>query len=174
MMPQNLKRKSSLFKSNNCETSIVNIHRSCPNPDYSYDICLDCCYELRKGRHSGAYQKITVPKSSDGTNLETANVIIENVFYGSPRWKAKIAGNIPCPPKVHGGCGTDNLELRRILCASWVIGIAEGLITNCQLSDVDLSRKCSLCVSASSAQEDHVCCDVRQSAFREYNQDKFL
>lgn len=162
---------------NNCETSIVNIHRSCPNPDCSYDICLDCCHQLRKGCHPGVTQKITVPKSSDGANLETANVIIENMFYGSPGWKAKIDGNIPCPPKEHGGCGTENLELRRILDANLVeklIGIAEGLITNCQLSDVDFSRKCSLCVSASSAQEDHVCCDVRQSAFREYSQDNFL
>ncbi|XP_073145799.1 lysine-specific demethylase JMJ27-like isoform X2 [Henckelia pumila] len=164
---------------NNCVTSIVNIHRSCPNPDCSYDICLDCCYELRNGLHPGAIQEITIPKSSDGTNLEIppANGILENVFYGSPKWKAKIDGNIPCPPKEHGGCGTKNLELRRILNANWVeelIGIAEGLITNYKSSDVGFSQECSLCVSASSAHEDHVCCGVRQSAFREYSQDNFL
>lgn len=164
---------------NNCATSIVNIHRSCPNPDCSYDICLDCCYELRKGLHPGAIQEIIIPKSSDDTNLEIppANGIIENLCYSSPKWKAKTDGNIPCPPKEHGGCETGNLELRRILDAYWVeklIGITEGLITNYQLSDVGFSQKCSLCVSASSAQEDHVCCNVRQSAFREYSQDNFL
>ncbi|XP_073272579.1 uncharacterized protein [Primulina huaijiensis] len=164
---------------NNCETSIVNIHRSCPNPDCSYDLCLDCCYELRKGLQLGAIQEIIIPKSSDGTNLEIppANGIIENVFYGSPKWKAKIDGNIPCPPKAQGGCESGNLELRRILDANWVdklIGLTEGLITNYQLSDVGFSQKCSLCVSASSAQEDHVCCNARQSAFREYSQDNFL
>ncbi|KZV31024.1 hypothetical protein F511_18128 [Dorcoceras hygrometricum] len=161
---------------NNCETSIVNIHRSCPNPNCSYDICLDCCQELRKDLLPGAIQEPTVPRSSDGTNLEItpANGILENVF---PEWKAKFDGNIPCPPKEHGGCGTENLELRRILEAHWVeklIRITEGLIKSYQVSDVGFSGKCSLCVTASPSQEDLVSCDVRQSASRECGQDNFL
>ncbi|XP_059668803.1 lysine-specific demethylase JMJ29-like [Cornus florida] len=32
---------------NNCRTSIVDFHRSCPN--CSYDLCLTCCWEIRNG-----------------------------------------------------------------------------------------------------------------------------
>lgn len=45
--------KLHLFDSDNCNTSIVNFHRSCPNPDCSYDLCLSCCWEIRKGSQPG-------------------------------------------------------------------------------------------------------------------------
>ncbi|XP_071912794.1 lysine-specific demethylase JMJ27-like isoform X1 [Coffea arabica] len=37
---------------NNCKTSIVDYHRSCPN--CSYDLCLRCCRELRDGCLQGS------------------------------------------------------------------------------------------------------------------------
>ncbi|KAL0317998.1 UNVERIFIED_CONTAM: hypothetical protein Sangu_2214100 [Sesamum angustifolium] len=56
----------------NCKTSIVNFHRSCPNPACSYDICLNCCYELRKGIQPGGIETKPIPRSSL-TSLEGRN-----------------------------------------------------------------------------------------------------
>ncbi|KAL0304414.1 UNVERIFIED_CONTAM: Lysine-specific demethylase, partial [Sesamum radiatum] len=48
----------------NCKTSIVNFHRSCPNPACSYDICLNCCYELRKGLQPGSIETKPIPSAN--------------------------------------------------------------------------------------------------------------
>ncbi|KAL8550780.1 hypothetical protein ACS0TY_000019 [Phlomoides rotata] len=132
---------------NNCKTSIGNFHRSCPNPACSYDICTDCCSELRSSLQPGG--------------REVAST-----------WAAKNDGNIPCPPKELGGCGTTNLVLRRIFGANWVerlIGRAENLTSNYQLPHVDFSQKCLACLTASNDFP-----EVRRAAFRENSQDNFL
>lgn len=148
-----------LFNSDNCKTSIVNFHRSCPNPDCSCDICHNCCDELRKGLQPGGIESKELPESA-GT-----------------KWKIKNDGSIPCLPKEHGGCGMGSLALRRIFDANWVeklIRAAEKFTSNYQLPEVDFSRKCSLCFPASSPQGGNDSSNVRQAACREYSQDNFL
>lgn len=133
-----------LLNSDNCKTSIANFHRSCPNPACSYDICPDCCSELRNGLQPGGRE---IPST----------------------WAAKNDGNIPCPPKELGGCGTKNLVLRRILGANWVerlIGRVANYTSNYQLPDIDFSQNCLACLT-----DIH---EVRRAAFRENSQDNFL
>ncbi|PIN27118.1 putative transcription factor 5qNCA, contains JmjC domain [Handroanthus impetiginosus] len=155
----------------NCKTSIVNFHRSCPNPACSYDICLDCCYELRKGLQPGGIEtSFEGRNASNNKHMECAstNGLVDDIYFGFPKWEAKSDGAIPCPPKEHGGCGTENLVLRRILGANWVeslIRTAEDFTSTYQLPDIDFSQKCSLCVNFS---------EVRQAACRKSSQDNFL
>ncbi|KAI3970394.1 hypothetical protein MKX01_024041 [Papaver californicum] len=43
---------------NNCKTSIVDYHRSCPN--CNYDLCLTCCREIRDGSFQGGGEEVNV------------------------------------------------------------------------------------------------------------------
>ncbi|KAJ0877591.1 putative transcription factor & chromatin remodeling &Metalloenzymes JmjC family [Helianthus annuus] len=62
-----------------------------------YDLCLLCCRELRDGQ----LKRMTI------------------------RWKARIDGSIPCPPKDIGGCNDGTLDLKRILCVNWIVNLLE-------------------------------------------------
>ncbi|KAJ0754085.1 hypothetical protein HanPI659440_Chr09g0342991 [Helianthus annuus] len=67
-----------------CNTSIVNSHRSCPSPDCSYDICLNCFRELRDGIQPGGME----PESSFQQFLEHSQLQDaepNTQFFG---WKA--------------------------------------------------------------------------------------
>ncbi|KAL6533317.1 hypothetical protein OROMI_027430 [Orobanche minor] len=150
----------------NCKTSIVNFHRSCAA--CSYDICLDCCHELRKGRQPGGMEAMSLPRSVK-TSLEIQNSLNGTSIH-VPKWEAMNDGRIPCPPEELGGCGTQNLQLKRILDANWVedlIVTAQEFTFNYQLPDIDFSQKCSLCVG-------NEFCEVRGAAHREYSRDNFL
>lgn len=74
---------------NNCNTSIVDLHRTCPS--CSYDLCLTCCQEIREGCFLGDC-------ADDDRNLH--------------EWRATETGDIPCPPKERGSCGNNRLELK--------------------------------------------------------------
>ncbi|KAF9616411.1 hypothetical protein IFM89_029665 [Coptis chinensis] len=182
----------------NCHTSIVDIHRSCPNVDCSYDLCLTCCRELREGFQPGGNEA----DSSHQQFIERGNNqdIDENGLSGAlrkgsgrqtpvalasnncmtrsccqfPDWKANGDGSIPCPPKERGGCGNGLLELRRNFNAHWVLELlnnAEELTQNCQFSDDELSPCCPLCSSSGSSRCDEMSSEVRQAAFRENSHD---
>ena len=43
---------------NNCRTSIVDFHRSCPDCDY--DLCVTCCCEIRDGHLQGGQKEVIV------------------------------------------------------------------------------------------------------------------
>ncbi|XP_020247102.1 lysine-specific demethylase JMJ25-like isoform X2 [Asparagus officinalis] len=101
----------------NCRTSIVDFHRSCPC--CSYDLCLYCCRQVRQGVVPGGYGKPLPQFIFRGTKY----------FHGGPpqisspikpdepeapheatrEWKADSDGSIHCPT---GGCGSATLELR--------------------------------------------------------------
>ncbi|XP_043695282.1 lysine-specific demethylase JMJ25-like isoform X1 [Telopea speciosissima] len=49
----------------NCKTSIVDFHRSCPN--CSYDLCLTCCREIRDGCPQGGREEVEVEFYDRGT-----------------------------------------------------------------------------------------------------------
>ncbi|XP_047970080.1 uncharacterized protein LOC125213527 isoform X2 [Salvia hispanica] len=166
----------------NCKLSIVNFHRSCPNLACSYDICLDCCSELRRGLQPGedAAKSTGSSKTSldrrifvDDKNVEAASANGPDLHSGFPKWESKNGRSIPCPPKELGGCGTEDLVLKRIFDADWVeklIASAEKFSSSYQLPSIEFSQKCSLCFS----QDVNDFPEVRQASLRENSQDNFL
>lgn len=188
----------NLFNSDNCNTSIVNFHRSCSNPDCSYDLCLTCCRELRKGfqhgdeeaesSHGQFFEGLcgqntelngqTENGKRCGAESDMALPVTEGIAYMScnvPDWKADAGGRIPCPPKIRGGCGNEMLALRRIFEANWVYDLiksAEDLLCNYQPPDNDFSLGCCLChPMAGNRVRDS---EVRQAAHRVSSNDNFL
>ncbi|OVA06274.1 zinc finger protein [Macleaya cordata] len=183
----------------NCNTSIVDFHRSCPNPDCSYDLCLTCCRELREGRQPGGSEaesshrhfverahgqgtdvksKTRAPKKRSGWESQVAlesKVCKTKESSQFPEWSANADGSIPCPPKERGGCGIEILALRRNFKTNWVgklLNNAEELTNNCQFPDGDFSLGCSSCHL--SAENDKNNSEVRQAAFRESSHDNLL
>ncbi|GKV20102.1 hypothetical protein SLEP1_g30267 [Rubroshorea leprosula] len=92
---------------NNCCTTIVDLHRSCPR--CNYDLCLTCCKEIRDGCLRG--WDVIDEKS------EISSDIREELIS---KWKAKENGDIPCPVEDLKGCGYQRLELKRMYPAGWV------------------------------------------------------
>ncbi|XP_057951581.1 uncharacterized protein LOC131146196 isoform X2 [Malania oleifera] len=185
----------------NCNTSIVNFHRSCPNPDCSYDLCITCCLELRKGSWPGDKKEESSQRQYNrrvnGQDLDLNGQILAsmkdchqeiqadlpenkcaaNMYCNFPDWRAETSGRIPCPPKAHGGCGTETLELRRIFEPDWatkLIQKAENLTINYQMPDIDFSQGCSLCLPVRSSGNVGKGSEVRQAAFRKESHDNFL
>lgn len=179
----------------NCNTSIVNFHRSCPNPDCSYDICVDCCRELRDGAPHGATEaSSSLNKSVEASRIEAlrgnnpsngwrspetllANGCPNHMSFDVAEWRARSDDSIPCPPKECGGCGSSLMALRRIFEANWVdqlIQSAEALTCNYRLPDIDLSHGCSFCLATTSVQNGDNHCQVRQASFRSNSHDNFL
>ncbi|XP_019427149.1 PREDICTED: lysine-specific demethylase JMJ25-like isoform X1 [Lupinus angustifolius] len=137
----------------NCNTSIVNFHRSCPNPDCRYDLCLTCCMELRNGLHGDDISFSASEGKADTPSVTSA-------------WRAEINGRIPCPPKARGGCGTTILSLRRLFEANRVDSLISNVVeltARYQPPIVDLSLRCLVCHSS-----------VRKAASRETSHDNLL
>ncbi|KAK8521114.1 hypothetical protein V6N12_005028 [Hibiscus sabdariffa] len=147
----------------NCNTSIVNFHRSCPNPDCFYDLCITCCHEIRKG--------------SQPEEKEAKSSPLLSIPCNALDWRAEADGGIPCPPQGRGGCGREKLTLRRIFETNSVeqlIQSAEELAINFQLPDIKFSEGCSLCQTSCSAGNEAKNFEVRQAAHREKSHDNFV
>lgn len=184
--------------SDNCNTSIYGFYRSCPNTGCSYDLCLVCCQELRKGcqpggmeagtshekfeeifhHHGSTKNRSKIHRKRYDWESELAPTSFHSqadMFSPFPEWKANGDGNIPCPPKQRGGCGTALLELRRIYKANWVAKLlnnAEDLTRNYTPLDVDITEKCSSCQL--NLLEGKINPEVRRAAFRDGSKDNFL
>ncbi|XP_073221737.1 lysine-specific demethylase JMJ27 isoform X2 [Cicer arietinum] len=182
----------------NCNTSIHGFYRSCPNEGCSYDLCIGCCQELREGNQPGGMEAGTSHEKFEesfhihdstknqsethckryGWESELAPSSFHSqadMFSPFPEWKANSDGNIPCPPKQRGGCGTALLELRRIYKANWVAKLlnnAEDLTRNYTPLDVGITEKCSLCQLYLF--EGKINPEVRRAAFRDDGKDNFL
>ncbi|XP_031269234.1 uncharacterized protein LOC116127730 isoform X2 [Pistacia vera] len=168
----------------NCSTSIVNFHRSCPNPDCSYDLCLTCCGEIRKGFQQGHIEeelseKQLAEKANGQVTDFDSQISADKIAKTScnfPDWRAEADGRIPCPPKAHGGCGTQILALRHIFDANYIeklIKTAEDLTINYKPLDI-VSQGCSLCNHVYSAEDGVKTFEVRQAAYRDNSQDNYL
>ncbi|KAJ7965343.1 Lysine-specific demethylase JMJ25 [Quillaja saponaria] len=168
----------------NCNTSIVNFHRSCPSPSCSYDLCLTCCLELRRGLQYGKSVVESCFSMVNGHGADGADMVFQiptngyeinaNILCDTPAWKAETDGRIPCPPKEQGGCGTAFLLLRRIFEANWVdqlIRRAEALTIKYQPLNIDLTQKCLSCHNSA---ENGVQDSVRLAASRKNCHDNFL
>ncbi|XP_019081261.1 lysine-specific demethylase JMJ27 isoform X6 [Vitis vinifera] len=193
--------KNERLYCDNCNTSIVDFHRSCPNPDCSYDLCLICCRELREGRQPGgseaetshqqfverAHGQVADGKSKATTKRKRNGRVSEvelaaddskaDVSNQFPDWRATGDGSIPCPPKERGGCGTAILELRRNFKANWVMKLiqsSEDLICHYQLPDHNFSQGCSLCWPNVTGRNSEQNSEMRKAAFRKHGHDNFL
>ncbi|KAL6279270.1 hypothetical protein ACE6H2_016151 [Prunus campanulata] len=99
---------------NNCKTSIFDLHRTCPS--CSYDLCLNCCREIRDGHLQGGGEEVIMEYVSRGLHyLHGGKEKVELPPETSPNcsgrstfeWKPNEDGNIPCPPKDMNGCGDE-------------------------------------------------------------------
>ncbi|KAI3903092.1 hypothetical protein MKW92_005673, partial [Papaver armeniacum] len=119
----------------NCQTLIVDLHRSCSN--CSYDLCLSCCREIRDGLPPGGAKEITeeyidrgVPymhakklKPSKGLAKSYLRAKKTKPPKGQARlskratneWKIMDTGSISC-----ACCCSGTLELKYILPDNWV------------------------------------------------------
>ncbi|XP_015573214.2 lysine-specific demethylase JMJ25 isoform X1 [Ricinus communis] len=185
----------------NCNTSIVNFHRSCSDPGCSYDLCLTCCSEIRKGIQSGGNDaesllhqfvervngqdtylndQITANQKRFCCEMQVSHLVNKcdtESSNDSPDWRAETDGQISCPPKARGGCGTGMLVMRRVFEANMVkelIKNTEELIINYKPPDTDSFQGCYLCRPFSSTDCIMKDFEVRKAADREKSDDNFL
>ncbi|KAK9144020.1 hypothetical protein Syun_013420 [Stephania yunnanensis] len=157
----------------NCNTSIVNIYRSCPNLNCSYDLCLTCCRELREGCQPGVVRSYDC--KSEVAQMEKHCALVASADF--PDWRANADGSIVCPPKERGGCGISILALRRNFDVTWLAELlkdAEELTSNCQFHDDNHSQCCQCIPDVSSADYCGNDSEARRAAFRENSHDNFL
>ncbi|KAG8382085.1 hypothetical protein BUALT_Bualt05G0039800 [Buddleja alternifolia] len=107
---------------NNCRTSIVDFHRSCPN--CSYDLCITCCGEIREGCLRGCDEVVFNYRDKGesylhGLEPSEKGETKSRTSLPLPDWKAQESGEIPCPTEERGGCGNGKLKLRWIFRESW-------------------------------------------------------
>lgn len=188
--------KSERLYCDNCNTSIVNFHRSCPK--CSYDLCLACCQELREGFQPGgneaetshqqfveranfqiAHKDDNAPRKRHGWESQECSAINDKSYMSSyfPDWQANADGSIPCPPSDRGGCGASTLEFRRVFKANWVTKLmsnAEDITSQYKPPDVEFSTECSFCQPNGSDRNSDSKSNVRHAANREGSRDNYL
>ncbi|XP_017223213.1 lysine-specific demethylase JMJ28 [Daucus carota subsp. sativus] len=117
----------------NCNTSIVDYHRSCTR--CSYKLCISCCHKFRQGKISGDLKenKIMYPyrkractsndklpsdrKKNSSVKQDSKSVAASTL---SQNWNVYKDGRISCPPKDLGGCGGNiSLDLRCLYPFGW-------------------------------------------------------
>lgn len=171
-----------LLCSDNCRTSIVDFHRSCPK--CPYDICVTCCREIREGCLRGCDKEVVIQYIDRGrdylhgnTNSKKKATLPSCSESNScsdqmplPEWRATEAGEIPCP-RGHG-----HLELKSILGESWVLDLkvkAESVAVSCEIADAShISSQCS-CLELNEGV--HVAYgQLRKGASRQNSNDNFL
>lgn len=110
--------------SNHCATSIIDLHRSCP--ECSYELCLICCGEIRKNGLLGQ-RKVNFGYFDRGFDYIHGGAPLQDSFCESSslcdsasEWVAEDNGSLLCAPTEMGGCGVHMLELKRILPEDWI------------------------------------------------------
>ncbi|XP_028063140.1 lysine-specific demethylase JMJ25-like isoform X2 [Camellia sinensis] len=128
---------------NYCATSIIDLHRSCPN--CSFELCLSCCREIRNGEALGGGNKVVFQYMNRGYDyihggdpLPNSCQVKTSTDHNKPltKWVAGDDGSVTCAPKEMGGCGNCVLELKRILPHCWTSILeakAEEISKNCEV-----------------------------------------
>ncbi|XP_059639158.1 lysine-specific demethylase JMJ26-like [Cornus florida] len=159
---------------NNCRTSIVDFHRSCPN--CSYDLCLTCCWEIRNGCLRGE-KPLPLPMDQKGSLSSSLKSSSEDKKSPISEWKAKETGVIPCPTKEMGGCGHDCLELKCMYPKSWVSELkkkVKKIVETHELADLDRISKQRCSCFKSDVEIDIGNGKLRKSASRKDSEDNYL
>ncbi|MCH80932.1 lysine-specific demethylase 3B, partial [Trifolium medium] len=161
----------------NCKTSIFDYHRSCT--ECSFDLCLLCCCELRRGQLLGGADPYDFKFISRGKDYlhggKAEEITREKVSHdeirewSKSRWHADSDGNIPCP-KANNGCDHGYLELRIILEPNYISELvckAKKLAETIKLQEAEepLDNRCSCLKSVRNADDIHN--NTREAAFRE-------
>ncbi|KAL2325526.1 hypothetical protein Fmac_024584 [Flemingia macrophylla] len=113
---------------NFCRIPITDYHRRCPS--CSYDLCLNCCRDLR----------VATAERNKEPHMEQAKTSDRNLLSKFPHWGSNDNGSIPCPPKEYGGCGYSSLNLCRIFKMNWVAKLVknvEEMVSGCRISNAD-------------------------------------
>nr|KAJ0189179.1 hypothetical protein LSAT_V11C800401530 [Lactuca sativa] len=113
-----------------CKTSIFDLHRSCPS--CHYNLCLQCCWELRDGNPQGNKEEVIIEHKDPGPEYLHGNpkgfrkawkktcYVEKAAEHPAPKekqthdWNSLVDGRILCPPKSMGGCVRGILELMHI------------------------------------------------------------
>ncbi|KAL7599343.1 hypothetical protein Lser_V15G23172 [Lactuca serriola] len=174
-----------------CKTSIFDLHRSCPS--CQYDLCLQCCWELRDGNPKGNTEEVILEFKDPGLDYlhggkesvgesknkrDTRNVV-SNFVNAAPKekqsheWKSLDDGRISCPPESMGGCGCGILELMHIKpldTVSKLLEKAQELLKMHKLEEDmrDMPEKWCTCSSNGGDQQ------LRKAASRENSNDNYL
>ncbi|KAL5539692.1 hypothetical protein UlMin_042240, partial [Ulmus minor] len=168
----------------NCKTSIVDYHRSCPR--CSYDLCLICCREIREGELQGGGEEVPYQFINRGFEYyHGAKDIVEHSFERNTKdcskptseWKMNEDGSIPCPPKDMKGCGGGLLELRCTLSenlSSELVNKAEEIARTFNYMNVcgTPAQQC-LCFTADGV-TDLSSNKLRKASSREGSKDNYL
>ncbi|KAI3978003.1 hypothetical protein MKX01_032380 [Papaver californicum] len=171
------------FIYNNCKTSIVDYHQSCPN--CNYDLCLTCCREIHDGSFQVCEEEVNVkfvdrgnsymhaepeePLKSD-TNPEPTDLLEDHVKLKS-EWKVADDCSIPC-----ASCGSGLLELKHILPENWVSDLvksADEVATEFNIFDVPMTATEQCSCSNPVGDADNNSDNLRRSASREVD-DNYL
>ncbi|XP_006391906.2 lysine-specific demethylase JMJ25 isoform X2 [Eutrema salsugineum] len=166
-----------------CATSIVDMHRSCPK--CSYELCLNCCQEIREGSLSER-PEMKLPyvdkgyRYMHGLDMEpsSSSVSEEEVANLSAKWNVGFNGSITCAPKELGGCGDSMLELKRILPENFLARLEQKAETflasykkspgvlNCRCSalETDMTRKAA---SRTSSSDNYLFCPESRGVLKE-------
>ncbi|XP_068639493.1 lysine-specific demethylase JMJ26-like isoform X2 [Aristolochia californica] len=165
-----------------CKASIIDFHRSCPQ--CSYDLCLSCCWDIRRGSLPDHIEK------PNNHNKENAHGQGGYVFSGQSQeidptlrsipleWKVSNGdGVIHCPPKELGGCGTSLLDLRCVFPLNWTQElevIAEEIACSYDFSEIlDAPPCCSFCAEMNDKGGEFNA-NLREAATREDSNDNYL
>ncbi|KAK4485058.1 hypothetical protein RD792_007666 [Penstemon davidsonii] len=131
---------------NHCSTSIVDLHRSCPK--CSYELCLNCCREIRSGQLPGACNRSIFRYMDRGLDymhggdplpksLHTETLNKDSGMHIN--WAASNKG-ILCAPIELGGCASSNLELKCLLPKHWISTLlrrAEKIMIRCNFIEAN-------------------------------------
>ncbi|KDP20870.1 hypothetical protein JCGZ_21341 [Jatropha curcas] len=179
------------FFCNSCDTSIVDLHRSCAS--CSYTLCLSCCQDIFQGKLPASVKSLLCKCPSrrkactSGNQLsEMKSVCFSKRNYGSkyfdssmllPNWKVPDGnGGIPCPPPEFGGCGDSLLGLSSVFPSSWTKELetsAEEIVGCYELPEtLDIVSPCSLCLGMDC--EVNGIMQLQEAAIREDSNDNFL
>jgi lysine-specific demethylase 3 len=129
-----------LCGSDNCDTSIYDLHRTCPRCDY--ELCIACCRELREGNlrgscfkttdndypnrgadylHGGDAAAVAQPDPSPSSGDPSDEVITCMIGAWVADTHELADGRIRCPPEELGGCGGRRmLRLKRMFPDNWL------------------------------------------------------
>ncbi|KAG2302661.1 hypothetical protein Bca52824_031312 [Brassica carinata] len=156
-----------------CATSIVDLHRSCPK--CSFELCLNCCQEVREGSISQRPEMKTQYvnkgyKYMHGLEMKPSSSSVseeDEEANTSTKWYSGSDGSITCAPKELGGCGECMLELKRILPQNRISDLEQK--AEAFLASYDNSPRVSKC-KCSALETDM----TRKTASRSGSSDNYL
>ncbi|XP_030457005.1 lysine-specific demethylase JMJ26-like [Syzygium oleosum] len=161
---------------NNCATSIVDFHRSCP--ECSFELCLNCCQEIRQGKLSSRAE-VKLQYEVRGNDYIHGDLVAlqdidlvphtETIPHAaqSIEWKANTDGSINCAPSEMGGCGNRKLELKRIHDKDWIGKLEMRARNLLEIGKIEHTTRKHNCSKTGDKM-------LRKAASREHSADNYL